>query len=153
MTCRREKCALQPTSSGCQEWYVPYYTVKSDDITPPIMQLSTYKKPEGGPQPRYRNTLLRTRGVNGGVVKRININTDLFIPILWIHYVHICASPYLHLQATRACSPCPVESGFGLGELPRCCHIPDFWAPKWSGLGRKAQIMKISFIRVLYSHI
>jgi hypothetical protein len=37
------------------------------------------RKPEGGTPPHCQDTLLKTRGLTRGVVRRVSINTDLFI--------------------------------------------------------------------------
>ena len=159
MAHRREECALEQMSSGCWEVYILHYTVKIYPIASNTMYLLSCKKPEGGPPPRCWYTLLKTRGQARGVLRWVNMKTDLFVLNFCIHSIYIYTSLSLHLQATRTRSPCPVGGESG-GDGPRSSdqcshdryHILGFWALKWSGLGHNAQNFKNSFIRVLYNH-
>ena len=159
MTHKVEGCAPKRMSFGCQELYISYYTIQICSIKLPIVYLLTCKKPESGPLPHCRDTLLKTRQVARRVVRRTNINTDLFVLNFCIHIIYIYASLYLRYQAIRACSTCPVEGDSG-SDGPRSsdrsshdrCRILEFWALKRSGLGHTEQNVKNLFISVLYDH-
>jgi len=108
-----EGWAQKWTSSGYQELYTPYYTIKLCSITLPVAYLLTYKKPESDPLSHCRNTLLKTRRVARGVARRTNMNTNLFVLNFCIHVIYIYTSLYLWLQAIQAYSACPVEGDSG----------------------------------------
>jgi len=91
--------------SGCQELYTPYYTLKLCRITLPVAYLLTYKKPESGPPPRRRDTLLTTRRVARRVASRTNINIALYILNFCIHITYIYTTLYLQFQAIQTWMP------------------------------------------------
>jgi hypothetical protein len=103
-------------SSGRREFQVSCRILETRVITSSVTYLLSRTKPAGHLLPRSLYALSRTPGLDRGVVRWININTGLFIPIFCMHCVYIYTSPYLQLQVTQSYIPCPVESGTGIGD-------------------------------------
>jgi hypothetical protein len=143
---------LERTSSGCWEFSTSYYTVKLCVITSDITYLLGRTKPAGSPLPCSQYALSRTQGLNRGVVKRIDINTNVFVPNFRTHFIYIYTSIYLQLQPTWTCTLCPVSGEFG-GQHPTI-EPPGFSRslPQLAILGAKMIGMwtqhKNSFIRL-----
>jgi hypothetical protein len=53
------------------------------------------QKLKGGPPLRCRDAHFATQGLDRGVVRWININTDLFVLNFYIHFIYIHNSPPL----------------------------------------------------------
>jgi len=95
MTHMGEGYAPKRVNFACQGLCIWYYIIKTCSITLPIAYPLTCKKPEDGPLPRCRYTLLKTRRVARWMVRRTNINIDLFVLNFCIHIIYIYNSLYL----------------------------------------------------------
>jgi hypothetical protein len=116
MVYREEACAPKWMSSGHREFHVSCYITETRIITSNITYLLSRTKPAGHPLPHSLYALSRTRGLDRGVVRRIDINTDLFILNFCICRVYTYTSLYLQLQVTRTYISWPVESRTGIGD-------------------------------------
>jgi hypothetical protein len=93
----KEGCALEQTSSVHQKLYIPYYIVNTCMVTSYVTCLLSRIKPADGSLLHSQYSLLRTRGVNGWVVMRINVNSDLFILNFCTHNIYMYTSVFLHV--------------------------------------------------------
>ena len=77
MVCKEERCALKQTCSECQELCRSYYTLKGCNITSPVMDLPSCKKPKGGPLSHSQDALLGVPDQTRGVVRVTKSDQDI----------------------------------------------------------------------------
>ena len=73
-----EGCAVEQTCCECREFCVSYYTLKTCDITSPIMDLPRCKKPEGGPLSHSQDALLGVPDQTRRVVWVTKTDQDIY---------------------------------------------------------------------------
>jgi len=81
-------------------------------------------KPAGSFIHHSRYTLSRTRGLTKQVASEIRTNAHSFGLIFSTRIIYIHSSRFLHLQSSRACIACLVES---IGEITNVPTITDAW--------------------------
>ena len=132
-----EGCTVKWVSSGHWESDTSCYTSKTCVITSPMTSLLMYKKPAGGHLPHSRNTKFATRDLDRGVVKSININTDLFVLNFGVRITYIYTTLHLRFWPPTIHTSRPARGEFGEPwprSSDRSSHdhyrISEFRAPK-----------------------
>ena len=78
MIYKGEGYALKQTCFECQEFSRSYYTLKRCNITSPMMDLPSCKKPKGGPLLHSQDALLGVPDQTRGVVRVTKTDQDIY---------------------------------------------------------------------------